>query len=91
MIRRTRLTEARLQVKKIKQLEKLGYYVIKMSKTNKNGIPDLIAIPKGAPVLFVEIKGPQGFTNKLLKYRHLELAHYGFKVEIYNGYDDEGK
>jgi hypothetical protein len=39
------MTEQAIQSKRIKQLEAEGYYVIKLVKTNKNGIPDLIAIP----------------------------------------------
>ena len=38
------MTEQQIQTKKIKQLEELGYYVIKLIKTNKNGIPDLVAL-----------------------------------------------
>jgi hypothetical protein len=36
------MTEQQIQSKKIKELEERGYYVIKLTKTNKNGIPDLI-------------------------------------------------
>ena len=54
------MTESKIQQKRIKQLEAEGYYVIKLKLTNKNGIPDLIAIPKGSDVLFSEIKKPGG-------------------------------
>ena len=53
------MTESKIQQKRIKQLEAEGYYVIKLKLTNKNGIPDLIAIPKGSDVLFSEIKKPR--------------------------------
>jgi hypothetical protein len=36
------MTEQQIQSKRIKQLEQAGYYVIKLIKTNKNGIPDLV-------------------------------------------------
>ena len=39
------MTEQQIQKKRIKELEAEGYYVIKLTVTNKNGIPDLIAIP----------------------------------------------
>ena len=39
------MTEQQIQSKRIKELEDEGYYVIKLIQTNKNGIPDLIAIP----------------------------------------------
>ena len=38
------MTEQQIQSKRIKELEAEGYYVIKLIKTNKNGIPDLSLI-----------------------------------------------
>ena len=79
------MTEQQIQAKRISQLEDEGYYVIKLTMTNKNGIPDLIALPKGCDVLFSEIKTPKGVVSELQKYRLKELETYGFKTEIYNG------
>jgi Holliday junction resolvase len=75
--------EQQIQAKKIKELEAQGYYVIKLINTNKNGIPDLIAIPPNSDVLFVEVKGPNGKVSKLQEFRHQELADKGIKVEIF--------
>jgi len=50
------MTEQQIQKKRINELEADGYYVIKLIKTNKNGIPDIIAIPPDSKVLFSEIK-----------------------------------
>ncbi len=80
------MTEQQIQAKRIKQLESEGYYVIKLIKTNKNGIPDLIAIPPGSQVLFSEIKKPKGVISKLQKYRLKELETYGFITEVYKGH-----
>ena len=44
------MTEQQIQSRRIKELEAKGYYVIKLVKTNKNGIPDLIAIPPNSNV-----------------------------------------
>lgn len=79
------MTEQQIQFKKIKDLEAQGYYVIKLINTNKNGMPDLIAIPKGADVLFVEVKKKSGKTSKLQEYRIKELREHGVKVEIHKG------
>ena len=79
------MTEQQVQAKRIKELESQGYYVIKLVKTNKNGIPDLIAIPQGADVLFSEIKNKKGKVSKLQQYRLEELQGYGFRSEIYRG------
>jgi Holliday junction resolvase len=77
------MKESVIQSKKIKELEAKGYYVIKLINTNKNGIPDLIAIPPNSDVLFVEVKGPKGKTSPLQDWRIKELEEKGIKVEIY--------
>jgi hypothetical protein len=79
------MTEQQIQAKRIKQLEAEGYYVIKTIKTNKNGIPDLICIPRGVPVLFSEIKTPKGKLSTLQEYRLKELESFGFLTEVFRG------
>lgn len=77
------MTEQQIQTKKIKELESQGYYVIKLINTNKNGIPDLIAIPPNSDVLFIEVKGPNGKVSKLQEFRLGELEKHGVKTEVY--------
>jgi len=79
------MTEQQIQKKRIDQLEKEGYYVIKLIKTNKNGIPDIVAIPSDTPVIFSEVKTPNGKLSKIQEYRLKELEKYGFKTEVYRG------
>tara|TARA_B100000780_G_C20742102_1_gene294818 strand:+ start:257 stop:496 length:240 start_codon:yes stop_codon:yes gene_type:complete len=79
------MTEQQIQNKRIKELESEGYYVIKLIKTNKNGIPDLVAIPPNCEVLFSEIKKPKGVISELQKYRLKELEKHGVKTEVYKG------
>ncbi len=79
------MTEGQIQSKKIKQLEAEGYYVLKLMKTNKNGIPDLIALKPNRPALFIEVKTPVGKLSRLQEYRLTELQRLGFDIEIYNG------
>mgnify|MGYP003147478854 CR=1 FL=1 len=81
------MTEQRIQAKRIKKFEEEGYYVIKLIKTNKNGIPDLIAIPKDSSVVFSEIKKPNGRVSALQQYRLKELNDHGIETEIYRGED----
>jgi len=78
------VTEQQIQKKRIDQLEADGWYVIKLIKTNKNGIPDLVAV-KEDDVLFIEVKKPNGVVSKLQEYRLKELERYGIKTEIYRG------
>lgn len=79
------MTEQQIQSKLIKELESQGYYVIKLMKTNKNGIPDLIAIPRDSNVKFIEVKKPNGKVSKLQEYRLKELENHGIEVEVYKG------
>ena len=78
------MTEQKIQLKRIKQLEAEGYYVIKLIQTNKNGIPDLIAIPPDSNVIFSEVKKPKGKLSRLQEYRLKELESYG-RTEVYRG------
>lgn len=77
--------EQKVQTKLIHQLESSGYYVIKLKATNKNGIPDVIAIPKNSDVEFIEVKAAGKQPSPLQKYRHKELENHGIKVSTYDG------
>tara|TARA_R110002126_G_scaffold4637_11_gene24443 strand:+ start:1196 stop:1435 length:240 start_codon:yes stop_codon:yes gene_type:complete len=79
------MTEQQIQYKRIKELEAEGYYVIKLTKTNKNGIPDVLAIAPGAEVIFSEIKTAKGKLSTLQKYRLKQLKEYGFTTEVHRG------
>jgi len=79
------MTEQQIQAKRIKQLEAEGYYVLKLIKTNKNGIPDILAIPPESQVIFSEVKTPKGRLSKLQEFRLKELEKYGFRTEVYRG------
>ena len=80
------MTEQQIQSKRIKELEAQGYYVIKLIRTNKNGIPDLLAIPKDSDVLFCEVKRPDGKLSKLQEFRIKELNGHGIRTEVFRGY-----
>ena len=77
------MTEQRIQAKLIKEYEALGYYVIKLKLTNKNGIPDLLAIPKNSDVEFIEANKLNGKVSKLQEYRIEELEEHGVKVSVH--------
>jgi Holliday junction resolvase len=84
------MRESKVQAKLIKQLEKDGYYVIKLIQTNKNGIPDVLAIPKGSDVKFIEVKRKGGEPTKLQKYRIKELRDHGVSARVFDGeYHDD--
>ena len=80
------MTEQQIQSKKIKELESQGYYVIKLMKTNKNGIPDLLVLPKNSDAFFIEVKKEDGVLSKLQEYRINELNKHGLKTQILKGW-----
>jgi len=79
------MTEQKIQVKLIKQLEADGYYVLKLSVTNKPGIPDLIAIPKDSDAEFYEVKRQGKKHRPVQEYKIKELKKHGLKVYVYDG------
>lgn len=80
--------ESKIQAKIIKKLEAEGYYVLKLMKTNKNGIPDILAIPRDSDVLFVEVKTPTGVVSPLQTHRIKELTNHGAKAIIARSIED---
>jgi hypothetical protein len=79
------LIEQDIQSKLIRKLESDGYYVIKLIKTNKNGIPDVLAIPKGGDAIFIEVKKPGKNPTPLQQFRIKELKKHGIKAITYTG------
>jgi Holliday junction resolvase len=74
--------EAKLQKKIIDKLIKKGWYVLNLIKTNKNGIPDLLALKDGEKPFFIEVKAKNGKASKLQEFRIKELNGLGFKAII---------
>jgi len=76
------MLESKIQAKIIKRFTDEGYFVIKLIKTNKNGIPDLMALKNGKTI-FIEVKRPLlGKLSKVQEYRIQELKEYGFETLI---------
>jgi Holliday junction resolvase len=80
------MTEQQIQSKIIKKLEADGYYVLKLIKTNKNGIPDLLAV-KENECIFIEVKRPDGRLSELQKVRIEELKSRNINVKIWQEYE----
>ena len=76
------MTEQQIQSKIIKRYEKEGYFVIKLIKTNKNGIPDLLCLKSNETPLFIEVKKVGGVLSELQKYRIKELNELNFKAIV---------
>lgn len=80
------MTEAQIQSKLIKHFESKGFYVIKLIKTNVNGIPDLLVI-KEDRVKFIEVKKAGGKISKLQEFRIRELRQKGIDAVCMDGID----
>ena len=76
------MTEQQIQKKIIDRYTSDGWYVIKLIKTNKNGIPDLLCLKSGEVPTFIEVKTEKGVVSELQKYRLKELNDLGFEAKI---------
>lgn len=69
--------------KKVMELyERKGYYVIKLIKTNKNGIGDLLCLKAGEAPLFIECKEKTDTVKPLQSYRGREVKKYGCEFKL---------
>lgn len=73
---------SKFQTKVIKDYEKQGYYVIKLTVTNKNGIMDLLCLKANEIPLFIECKEKTDTVKPLQDYRRRELIELGFNAII---------
>jgi Holliday junction resolvase len=78
------MKEQHYQKKISDKLEIEGWYVIKLIKTTKNGIPDLLAL-KDNRTMFIEVKTPVGKLAKLQEFRLSELKERGFECYYTKG------
>ena len=76
-----KITGSALQEKVSKQLESEGWYVVNLILTNRNGIPDLMAIKDGI-TKFIEIKGSGDRLSSLQRRRIEELRAIGCEVLV---------
>jgi Holliday junction resolvase len=80
------ISESKRQSKIINQLTKEGWLCVKLIKTNKNGIPDLMCLKNGI-TMFIEVKRPNGKLSELQKIRIKQLQDLGFDCKIWTDYD----
>jgi hypothetical protein len=70
---------SKLQTLTIKNLEKNGYFVINLTRTNKNGIADLLALKENEKPIFIECKEKGDTLKPLQKFRGEEIEKYDCK------------
>ena len=81
------MLESKLQAKLIKKLTEHGYYVLKLINTNKNWIPDLLALKEWEVPRFIEVKGEKTKLRDIQEYRINELLKHWFDAEVCRGKD----
>ena len=79
------MIEQIIQSKIIKQLETDGFFVLKLVKTNKSGIPDLLAV-KSNRSIFIEVKQERGKLSAIQKYRINQLRNEKIECYIWTDY-----
>lgn len=75
------MLESKVQSKMIKLAEESGWYVLKLMKTNKNGIPDLY-LYRGGRTVFVEVKAEGKKARPLQEFRIKELMAIGVEAVV---------
>jgi Holliday junction resolvase len=81
------LEQAR-QKKITNRLQQEGWLVVKLIKTNCNGICDLMALKDGVTE-FIEVKQPKGLLSEIQKIRIKQLREQGFTVHIWTDYQED--
>ena len=61
---------------------------MKLIKTNRNGIPDVIAIHPQEEAFFIEVKKPDGKESKLQEVVRNGLNERGIRSYVAYGYKD---
>lgn len=76
------MTEQQYQTKIIKEYEAKGWYVLKLIRTNKVGITDLLCLKDKEKPLFIEVKAINGVLSKLQEFRINELISLNFDAIV---------
>lgn len=76
------MTEQQIQTKIKHKLEQEGWYVIKLIKTSKNGIMDIICHRNGE-TMYIEVKKLNGKLSEIQKVRIKELRQKGIVVKVW--------
>ena len=80
--------ESKVQAKLIRRYERDGFLVVKLILTNKPGIPDLLLLKDGV-ASFVECKRHGEKARPLQEFRINELRSLGFKVDVFDGHEND--
>ena len=80
--------ESKIQSKIVNRLTKEGWFVIKLIKVSKSGIPDLLAHRQGE-TMYIEVKRENGKLSEVQKVRIAQLREQGITVKIWTDYGED--
>lgn len=86
-MRTTGLLEAKFQARLITFWEGLGWTVVRLLRTSKGGMPDVLLLHPARPTRFVEVKRAGERPRPVQEYRHQELRRLGFDVRVVSAGD----
>jgi Holliday junction resolvase len=75
------MSESKIQSRIIQNLERNGWFVVKIIQTTKNGWPDLQAVKKGKTI-YIEVKDVGEEPDPLQLVRHQQLRINGATVFV---------
>ena len=75
------MSEARIQGRVIKNLERSGWLVNKIIQSTKNGWPDLEAV-RGGKTVYIEVKDVGETPDPLQLVRHRQIKEHGGEVYV---------
>lgn len=81
------MLESKIQSQIIRKLHADGWMVIKLIKTNTNGIPDLICHRQGRTI-YIEVKRPGQKPTALQSFRMNQLQDHGIQSITANSLED---
>lgn len=82
------MIESAIQFKCIDHLTKKGYLVMKLIKTNMNGIADLQVFTGNGNTFFIEVKQEKWKESAIQEYRRKEFIDRGYKWIVCYWYED---
>lgn len=68
------MSEQVLQTKILKYLESRGFWVVKIIRANRSGIPDILALSPEGELFGIEVKFGKNTASELQKYHLNEIA-----------------
>lgn len=81
------MKESKIQKKIIEELRERGAYVIKVMKSSRSGVPDLVCCYEGC-FIAIEVKNDSGEASPLQEFNIKKIRGAGGKAVVMRGVND---